>query len=150
MPSKRHPLLLMDRKLLLRTGLSLFDTLVAEVEADIGGDHNKIGPIEPEGQVKGAGHKLGDKATHIAELNENHKQQALALGGAGAVGTHDRQRPRNTKRHNHKGFKNTSDTSHFHGEHFSFYAAILLSKACQKDVTSYEYNEGAAWERPYR
>ncbi len=111
--------MLIDGKLLLRSSFFLLDGFVAEVQADIGSNHNEVGPIEPEGQVKGAGHKLGDEATDVTKLDEDHEEQALALGRAGAHRTDDGQRPRNTKRNDHNGLK---DTSQFHVKHFSFYA----------------------------
>ena len=89
----------------MRSSFSLFNGFVAEVKADIGGNHNEVGPIEPESQVKGTGHELSDKAADIAKLNKDHEQQALALGGTGAHRTDDGKGPLNAERNNHNGLK---------------------------------------------
>ena len=96
------------RYTLFRSSLLGLVFLVAEVEADIGRNHDKIGEIEPESQIKGLGEELGAKAADIAEENEKHKGQALSLGRLGADRLNDGEGPGYAEADDHQGFQNAS------------------------------------------
>ena len=96
------------RYTLFRSSLLGLVFLVTEIEADIGGNHNEIGEIEPESQIKGMGEELGAQAADIAKENEKHKGQAFALGRFGADRLNNGQRPGYAEADDHQGFENTS------------------------------------------
>ena len=78
--------------------------LVAEIERHVNRDFDEIQHVEEEAQVEqesaapaGDLNDLSDDAAGIADEQENLKEQALALGGAGNDGFADGNRPGQTE-----------------------------------------------------
>ena len=80
----------------------LIKTAVAEVKADINGDHNEVKNVEEEAEneekivsyarIKGL-NSLADYSTNISKEKENLKKETLSLCGTSYVRLADRDRP---------------------------------------------------------
>ena len=81
----------------------LFQLLVAEIEADIDGDHGDIQDVKIECKVVVMLNELCGNAAEIAKQDKKAEKDALALRRAAAVGTDDGKRPRNAEADDHHG-----------------------------------------------
>ena len=81
----------------------LFQLPVAEVEADVNGNHGDIENVKIEREIVIVLDELRGNAAEIAEQDKKAEKDALALRRAAAVGTDDGKRPRNTEADDHHG-----------------------------------------------
>ena len=81
----------------------LFQLPVAEVEADVNGNHGDIENVKIEREIVIVLDELCGNAAEIAEQDKKAEEDALALRRAAAVGTDDGKRPRNAKADDHHG-----------------------------------------------
>ena len=81
----------------------LFQLPIAEVEADVNGNHGDIQNVKIERKVVVMLHELCGNAAEIAKQDKKAEKDALALRRAAAVGTDDGKRPRNAEADDHHG-----------------------------------------------